>query len=375
MANGYFERGEIYWVRMDNGFGGEQGVGRPGLILTENNMNTKCSTVTIAFLSKQNHSNNPFYLPVEATGITSYVILNHIMTYDKSRIGKYLGVLNGEEQKLVDDALENAFDLGYVDEASLKEKESEIDGLKLLLSEANAETAGAKAEIVKRDEEIASLRMEIEMWQKCYGRCMDMLVDVKVSGDLSRRTAASVKVVDPDEPAIAPKKSEGPKLPVVLGDLPKHPATEDNRLDINSCTATALKKIGFSLAMVRKIVQARPFKNLEDLKRVNGLKATQYKIMEPKLCCVPVVELEPEAAEELPVVESSNEESLGNKVNINKINSITALQEKTGMCQRTASEIIRHREQFGDYERVEDLLNLKNFGVIAMNRYGHMLEV
>lgn len=373
MANGYFERGEVYWIRMDNGFGGEQGVGRPGVILTENGINNKCSTVTIAFLSKQHHPSNPFYLPVDATGVTSYVIVNQVMTYDKSRVGKYLGVLNSAEQKLVDDALEDLFDLGYVDDTLAKQHESDIADRDALIGDLRNEVAGVKVEFEKKNEEIASLKMEIEMWQKCYSRCMDMLVETKVSGDMKRRMDAPVKVIDPEEPVI--------ELPV---ETPK-----DERLDINSCTATALKKIGFSLAIARKIIESRPFNSVEDLKRINGLKATHYRIMEPKLCCVPVKmeeeTKEPEAAatamvlEEPTPEESTSKKSKvvwdGVKVNVNTVATITELMRRTGLCQRTASEIIRHREQFGDYEKLDDLTNLQSFGKIAMKRYGHMLEV
>jgi len=327
-------------------------------------------------ISEQTESSEPsLYLPVDATGITSYVILNQIMTYDKIRIGKYLGVLNSVEQKMVDDALEELLDLGYVDDALLKQKESEIADRDTLIADLKNEVAGVKAVVGSKDEEIASLKMEIEMWQKCYGRCMDMLVDTKVNGDLSRRTVTPPVVGTAAHmvPDLRPEPPKEPELP------PVEESPQDNRLDINSCTATALKKIGFSLAMARKIVESRPFKSVEDLKRVNGLKASHYRIMEPKLRCIPVkaeeppVEVkvdEPPKQEKKPKVEWN-----GVKVNINTVETITQLQERTGMCQRTASEIIRHREEFGNYEKVDDLLNLKSFGGIAMKRYGHMLEV
>lgn len=383
MANGYFERGEIYWVRMDTGFGFEQGVGRPGVILSCDKQNNSQGAVTVAFCSKQ--PQKCWEVEIEATGVTSYVKCSQINTVDKTRLGKCIGVLNSAEMKALEDVLEDFFDLGYVDETALKEKESEIAGLNLLVSEARAETATVKAEIGKRDEEIAALKMEIEMWQKCYGRCMDMLVDTKVAADLSRRTAAPkvVEVKPPVEPVEEPKQPEPPKEEPKLA-VPE----QETRLDINSCTATALKKIGFSLALARKIVESRPFSSVEDLKRINGLKSSHYRIVEPKLCCVPVkvvveeaptVEEVPEQPEVTVVGEPKGKKPKvvwdGVKVNINKVETITELMRRTGLCQRTASEIIRHREMFGDYERVEDLMNLQSFGKIAMNRYGHMLEV
>lgn len=373
MANGYFERGEVYWVRMDNGFGGEQGVGRPGVVLTENSVNAKCSTVTIAFMSTKHHASNPFYLPVEATGITSYVVLNQIMTYDKTRIGKYMGMLNSAEQKAVDDALEDLFDLGYVDDAALKEKESEIVGLNLLISEAKAEVAGVRAEVEKRDNEIAALKMEIEMWQKCYGRCMDMLVDTKVNGDLSRRTAVREPKVGTAAAMIPDLRPEPPKQP----EPPKEPVeeSEPERLDINSCTATALKKIGFSLAMARKIVESRPFKSVEDLKRVNGLKGSHYRVMEPKLCCVPVKVEEPVVTPKVeePVVEREVDPGF-ERVNINTA-SYLDIHEVTGLCKTTCSCIVGYRKKNGLYTEVNDLLKVANIYPGTLARIGHLLEV
>lgn len=444
MANGYFERGEIYWIRMDNGFGGEQGVGRPGLVLSENSVNTKCSTVTIAFMSTKHHPSNPFYLPVEATGITSYVVLNQIMTYDKVRIGKYMGMLNSAEQKTIDDALENLFDLGYVDEVALKAKDAEIADRDVLIGDLRTEMAGAVAEIAKRNEEIASLKMEIEMWQKCYGRCMDMLVDTKVNSDLSRRVVpAEPKIVEPKmvEPKVGtaaamipdltpdlPKQPEEPVLekkvelngctetdlrkcgcteaqarciknycpytkvedllctPGVtraLFDILKdkvycEPPIQDDRLDINSCTATALKKIGFSLAMARKIVESRPFSSVEDLKRVNGLKTSQFRIMAPKLCCVPVKEVEqPEVTVVEPVVEPVVEQERDpgfEKVNINTAKAVE-LRDICGFPATAAYSITGYRKKNGPFQCVDDLLKVSNVSKKAVARCRDMLEV
>lgn len=376
MANGYFERGEIYWVRMDNGFGGEQGVGRPGLIVTADSENNKQSTVTIAFMSTKYHAMQN-YVPVEATGQTSYVICNQIMTYDKARLGKCLGVLNVEEQRLVDDALERLFDLGYVDDKALKEKDAEIAERNGVIGVLKTEMAGVKAEVSKRDEEIASLKMEIEMWQKCYGRCMDMLVDVKVSGDLARRTAAPAKVVDPEEPVLPlpeePKKPEPPKQP-------EPPKPEEPKLvDINTATFNQLRGIGMSNNLILTLMNKRPFKKVEDLKNLPGLNAQKYNIFAKKICCVPVAQPksapveedlgyevveEPVVIEE-PKVEVTEEvaETPAAEVRTVNINAATAeeISEITGIHISTCRSITGYRKKNGPYAKPEDLLNVHHF--------------
>ena len=374
MANGYFMRGEIYDVRMDNGIGSEQGSFRPGVIISNDKRNNADSTVTVA-LTTTRFSRSEYFMNVEtaATGRMSWIMCNQLMTVDKMRLGNFKGVLSSDERRKLDEVLEDQFDLGYVDDKALKEKESEIADLNLLIEERKAEVAGAKAAVAKKDEEIASLKMEIEMWQKCYGRCMDMLVDTKVSADLQRRTEAPVKptkIVDPEEPVL----NDPPKNP----EPPQNPVEQDSRLDINNCTATALKKIGFSLSLARKIVESRPFKSVEDLKRVNGLKGSQYRIMEPKLCCNPVEpkvefkkdEPDPGYEVELPVVA----EEPVKKININAV-SAKEFMEVTGLCRGTAYSITGYRKKNGPFKKLEDLLNVTNFSKTTLEKYGHLFEI
>lgn len=380
MANGYFERGEIYKVRMDYGIGSEEGAFRPGVIISSNQMNNTSSMVLVAYISRKSMGRPRAQTDVEimATGIPSYVLCFQIAGIDKSRLMGYMGKLDYSEQKAVDDVLEDIIDLGYADEAALKEKESEIADRDVLISELQTDVDVAKAELKNKDEEIASLKMEIEMWQKCYGRCMDMLVDTKVNGDLSRRTMVPAAKALMEQPPVEPKLE-----PV---DPPRiAPSVEpDNRLDINNCTATALKKIGFSLAMARKIVQSRPFKNMEDLKRVNGLKGSQYRIMEPKLCCNPVV-----AKPEQPKVEFVKdgpdpgyevdepavvESEAPKKVNVNTATP-EEMQKAWGVSIVTCNRIRGYRNKNGPFEKLEDLLNVRSVYAGTLKRLGHLMEV
>lgn len=60
-------------------------------------------------------------------------------------------------------------------------------------------------------------------------------------------------------------------------------------------------------------------------------------------------------------------------ININECES-KALRA-LGMSQTAASEIVSHRKKYGDYEHIEDLLNLKYFGKQMMAKYGGFLTV
>jgi DNA uptake protein ComE-like DNA-binding protein/mRNA-degrading endonuclease toxin of MazEF toxin-antitoxin module len=364
MANGYFERGEIYWVSISDFGGNEVGGTRPGLIVSTDKLNTS-GQVLVAYLTTSNKDRCEWCVPVDATGRHSFVKCDTLMTIQTNRLRGLAGTLNSLEQKLVDDVLEDVFDLGYADDTAIKEKESEIAGLNLLLQEVKTEVAGVKAEISKRDEEIAALKMEIEIWQKCYGRCMDMLVDVKVNADLSRRTAAPKVEEPPVEPVIEePKQPEPPKEEPKLA-VPE----QETRLDINSCTATALKKIGFSLALARKIVESRPFSSVEDIKRINGLKSSMFKIMEPKLCCVPVkVEEVPE-----PVVKQEAD-PVFEKINVNTA-SAKELSEALGLSMNACFAITGKRKREGLFTSLEQIVVPKRFSEGMLEKYRHLLEV
>lgn len=387
MANGYFERGEIYWVRMDNGFGGEQGVGRPGLILTQNEVNNKCSTVTIAFMSTKHHPSNPFYLPVDATGQTSYVVLNQIMTYDKSRIGKFMGMLNSEEQKRIDDALEDLFDLGYVDDTALKEKDREIEARDAVIAEKEAEIAALKAQMVAdkaaQEDELNSYKVENAMWQRLYDKALGQVVDMKFAADVASRTAkpvvgaAASLIMEPPKPVEEPPKQ--PVEPEV-----EEPEVEDARVDINHCTITRLKKLGFSLPMARLIVSNRPFKDVADLKRVPGMKATQFRIMEPKLCCTPIAEPVEKPVivkdgpdkgyEDTPVEQPEAESVVKGKVNVNTA-SAQEIHNRTGLSLSVCFSITGTRKRGGLFKTLDDVRKVDRFPQKKWDAFKELIEV
>lgn len=380
MANGYFERGEMYDILFSDGLPGEMAAHRPGVIVSSDRGNTTSPSVLMIYTTTTTTTDNRrISVNYEFTmnGWRNFALCNQIVTVNKNRLKKFYGKLPESDMREIDRCLREAMALGRSDEAALKEKDAEIADRDVLIGDLKSEVAGVKAEAAKKDEEIASLKMEIEMWQKCYGRCMDMLVDTKVSADLQRRTAAPVvaepvKIVDPEEPVIVP--------PVIV---PVDPPEPVKLLDVNSCTATALKKAGFSLAVARKIVEGRPYKSTEDLKNVNGMKASLFRILEPKLCCNPVVVAEPEKPvevveqpqpEEPKPVRKQEPDPGFEKLNVN---TCTAKEfcEVTGLCRATGYSVVGYRKKNGPYTKLEDLLNVANVGPGTLQRVGHLLEV
>lgn len=355
--NGYFERGEVYWVRMDTGLGTEQGVGRPGVILTNDDLNQKNTVVTIAFLSRKFHPGQK-YVEVYATGEKSYVICHQMMTYDKSRLGKYCGKLNAAEQKAVDDAMEQVLDLGYKDDEALKEKDREIEARDAVIAEKDAEIQSLKDRMKNQEEanadELASLRMEISMWTRMYNKALDAVVDMKFTNDLFLRGH-----IKPEEPPVTPPVVESaeesaPELkeePQVKQPV-ENDEVENERVDINTCTMTALKKLGFSLPMAKKIKEARPFSSVEDLKRVNGLKASMYRVVESKLCCTPVVVAEEPVVTGVVTAEKDPDPGF-EPVDINTATGKDLIA--VGFANGTAYKITGYRNRNGLFHSVDDL--------------------
>ena len=191
MADGYFERGEIYWVKMGSGIGAEMNVTRPGLVVSCQDVNNSSDTVLIVFLTTKPHRVEWNRVITYCTGRESWVLCDQIQTVDKSRLTKYIGAMPQPDLRMVEDALEQVFDLGYTDDGALKEKDREIEARDALIAEKNAEIEALKRQLnaAKYDRENleTSYKVENDMWQGLYGKALDQLIEMKLTGDIQRR--------------------------------------------------------------------------------------------------------------------------------------------------------------------------------------------
>lgn len=331
MANGYFERGEVYWVRVDSGFGAEQGVGRPALIISNDRANNASDCVNMAWLTTQ-QQDRAWDILTFATGKKCWVKCNQIITTDKNRLGKMIGVLPPEDMKKVDDALEDQFDLGYADETALKEKNVEIEALRAEKKDLKTEVARLKEQLEQRDD---SKILELAMWQRLYEKALNTVVDMKFSSDVAIRQSRPV------EPVV--KKQEPPK---VTEKKPEPPVEneDDGLVDVNSATFTELKACGLSPNMVLTVIDRRPYKTLDDVKKIPGMTNIMWQILSQKICVKPVVEQKP-----VVVVDP-----VGEKMNINYVLA-KELHQKTGVSLTQCYEITGYRNKHGAYQSWDDL--------------------
>ena len=103
-----FQRGDIYFVRLDNRTGSEQSGTRPAVIL-QNDVGNSCSPpLIVATLTSKTEKKaaQPTHCLVELEGLEpSIVQAEQIFTIDKSRVKRFVGHLTPEEMGRVDDAV------------------------------------------------------------------------------------------------------------------------------------------------------------------------------------------------------------------------------------------------------------------------------
>lgn len=367
MANGYFERGEVYWVNMGSGYAAEKGVGRPAVIVSKDESNNASPCVMVALLTTKDHG-KPWEVFTDVSGRDSWIMCNEVMTYDKARFGKYIGKLTTTEMRAVEDGLELVFDLGYADTEVLNAKDREIDRLKAEIAELTGEVAREQARVIevqaKHEDELLSYKLENTMWQKCYDKTMDMLVRTTVEGTYASRIVRETPVGQ-EIPAPSVAHENPPAEPVLKTPVADVPV--DELVDINHCAKRDLMEVGFSEAIARAVIAARPFETVEDLKTVPYMNKKKYQILAPKVCCTPleIIEVKELGIPEVP--ESPEEPETVEKLNINDCLG-RELHEKTGVALSTAYCITGYRRANGPYGKLEDILNAKQVYPVTLDK-------
>ena len=335
--NGVFERGEVYWVNLGSGFKNEKGVFRPGVVVARESFTRNEDCVMVALTTTKNKGRD-YEVRIDVTNRPSYVMCNEVNTYDKERFGDYIGQCTPEEMRAIEDALELVFDLGYKDDVELEKLRAEVGSKDAIIAELQQQLA-AYAGI--NTDEITALRVENAVIQKLYGKAVDELASIKFAKDLATR--------QPTEDAhVAPEVIQQDEIP------------HDSRLDINHCTGYQLKKLGFDPEIADRIIRARPFGCLEDLKKVFGLTANMYRLKSPMLFCTPfapkVLEMtEPDA------------------VNINQCSGKDLIA--MGMDKNAAYKITSHRKRNGFFASVEELKSVRGVSQKCYTQFASRLAV
>jgi len=101
-------RGDIYWANLNPTIGHEQAGLRPVLVLSRNVFNKHSGTViAVAITSQPQKAGFPLTLELDSTKLPkkSWAKISQIRTLSTKRLGKKIGMANGNELDLVIEGL------------------------------------------------------------------------------------------------------------------------------------------------------------------------------------------------------------------------------------------------------------------------------
>jgi mRNA interferase MazF len=321
-------RGEIYWARMDSGLGSEQGIYRPVVIVSSDEGNEKCPTVIGVWCTSQ-YKYGKLYVPIVTEGKQARAICSQLVTLDKVRLGRNMGYVTDEEMSEIEEGILRALGItSYEDEYEAEEVEQEEQ----------------EADDDNLEEKIADLELELKITRAAYDRLLAKVVEMRVDADI-----ASAK----PEPKVEPPQIETPKVVAPVKEVAVV-AKPEPKVDVNTATETALKKIGWDSESAKVILANRPYDTLEELKSLPGITKTLFNLVSPRMDCVRVVK------EEKPV--------LTEKVNINTW-SVDQITEALGCAKTNAGQIVAYRVKNGLFRDVNELYNVTGISRLFVSRY------
>lgn len=369
MANGYFERGEVYWV-------GRTGEATLGVVISSKQDNFSHEFIAVATLCGE----EPYRgVQTNATGRTSWVACANIRTVSKRTVKTFVGVLTPAELEQVDTHLEELFDLGYEDDG----KQQEIDDLK-------KEVARLKREVEYGKEGILSRAAEVSKYQKLYEKAVDQIADMTLAADVAQRIAektATVEVEEEPEPKPEPEleemvEPESKVEPVESEEVPEPEAAVEftpEVVNVNTASAQEISsKTGLPLTDAYSITGYRKkngyFVELEELLEVSRISKPKFEKFkewftlgdeEPVEENEPEPELEPEPEIEIELVEE--------KVNVNTANIYELM--RAGFGKSESGRIVRWVKKYGPFTSLDDLTKVDGVTGKVLRKIRDGLEV
>lgn len=339
-------RGDMFWVRDTVTIGSEESFKRPGLVVSSDVGNESNNPTVILAHGTTKNKFGRINVPVMSAGRQVYIMCNQLFTADRTRLCGYMGTLSDAEMAEVDRTL--CIVMGLRDDSDDDSWEDEKRELLEEIESLKSQLAGEKDSETKDT-------VSKDMWKRLYEKALDELVSVRMALDLSERMKTP-------EPKVEKMVVEAPTVEAPTVEEP------EPKVEINSCTEDELRSVGCAPTIARYIVVNRPYKSVSDLKRIPQMTRMAYQILESRICCVPQKKEESKKVEE-PKVKAK----VKAKVNVN---TATAKEMQAAGLPKGLSEHIRaYRNKHGNFEKLEDLLNVDLFGEVCMKRYGSMLEV
>lgn len=102
------KRFDIFLVNLDPTIGSEIQKTRPCVVISPDEMNRHIATVIVAPMTTKGQA-YPTRIVCQFQGKDGQIVLDQIRTVDKTRLVKYLGTINPDEQKAILDILAEMF--------------------------------------------------------------------------------------------------------------------------------------------------------------------------------------------------------------------------------------------------------------------------
>ena len=106
--NSDIRRGKIFYIHPDSRFrtvGAETYSGRPGIIVSNNNINNTSGCYEVVYLTTQEKNNMPTHFVTNASGKNSTALCEQVVSVSEERIGDYYGRLSADEMNQLDKCL------------------------------------------------------------------------------------------------------------------------------------------------------------------------------------------------------------------------------------------------------------------------------
>ena len=269
-----YERGQIYYVKFDDSIGSELSVGRPALILSNDETIEKLNTVLVAFMTTTPRKSKGI-VKILLNGKPGYIMCNQIQTLDKSRLSSFKCKLGEDVMRRVETALMYSFGC-----APVNAEEEEVEEEKIVESNPSAELIVAKK--------------ESELYQNLYTKAMARLAEIQFDYDMLRLEKKIEKqvVAEPTpEPKIVEVKPEPEPEKLDLSGLKKVARVREEKpvgrkVNINTATAEEIHEIsGLGKWYSTRIVQHRnkcgKYKSVESLLELKELSRSNFDRVAP----------------------------------------------------------------------------------------------
>ena len=317
------KRGQVYYVRYDDSIGDEMAVGRAVLIVSNNGDIEEMNTVITVFMTTGARKSKNV-VTIRFNGKTQHIHCSQLRTFDKSRLGNYIGELDDESMRKVDNML--ALAMSY--NRPLEEKVTVTgDGLE----------------------------MELVKYKKLYERALDEIVEMKFQKDTN--IIVEEKVIEVPVEKVVEKIVE---KPVVVKETVEKIVEVPRELTEDEILEYIDKMFGDE----PPIEEAPAIEEVSVEEPVVEEASPKKKSGRPKqhgMGCNPTRDQ----------LEQFKKEG---KVNINK-DDWWVIAATTGMSMNAARRIVRTRNQIGRFRTLKDLMKVDFVKASFIEKYGPMMEV